>query len=113
MNQLLNACLPFARQMIERHGEFHPFGPSIATDGQIRLEAADPGHELPGGQRTIGLLTEGLREKALRQEITAAAICANIEMTGPDGQSEAIQVAVEHQNSRSGARVHALPEKWV
>src|SRR4051812_22233328 len=32
LDSLLNVCLPFAQQVLERHGEFFPFGASITAD---------------------------------------------------------------------------------
>jgi hypothetical protein len=57
MNELLDACLPFARQMIEQHGEFHPFGASMTPDGTLHLDGVDPGKEFPPGQDVVELLT--------------------------------------------------------
>jgi len=35
LDQLLNAVLPFAQQMLSKHGEFFPFGASMTIDGEI------------------------------------------------------------------------------
>jgi len=32
---LMNWLLPFARQMLERHGEFFPFGAAMRPNGQL------------------------------------------------------------------------------
>jgi hypothetical protein len=32
---LMNAVLPFAEQMLDRHGAFHPFGGAMGADGEV------------------------------------------------------------------------------
>jgi hypothetical protein len=96
MNQLLNACLPFARQMIEKHGEFFPFGASLEPDGAVNMVAAGTHEQVPASQQLIEELTGAFRTRAQRSEIRAAAICANIEMKTPERRSDAIQVTIEH-----------------
>jgi hypothetical protein len=38
LNELLNALLPFAQEMLTKHGEFFPFGVSIAAGGERRMD---------------------------------------------------------------------------
>jgi hypothetical protein len=37
MDELLMVCVPFATRMLEQHGEFHHFGASTDTAGQVHL----------------------------------------------------------------------------
>jgi hypothetical protein len=100
MNELLNACLPFARRMIEQHGEFHPFGASLATDGTVQFDGVDSDAAFPPGREVVELLRTALRAKAELEEINAAAICANVDMRAPGDQTQdAIQVAIEHRDA--------------
>jgi hypothetical protein len=112
MNELLNACLPFARQMIEQHGEFHPFGASMTPDGTLHLDGVDPGEEFPPGQDVVELLSTAMRTKAELHAINAAAICANVDMKLPSGQTQdVIQVANRASRCGTDPRVHALSEE--
>ena len=43
LDGLLNATLPFARQMLEKRGEFAPFGANVDEADETKMVAADPG----------------------------------------------------------------------
>ena len=99
LDQLLNALLPFAQQMLAKHGEFYPFGSSMALDGQIAAEAAYDGNEQPPSQTLIEMLTQAFKQRAEAGHLRAAGICYDIR-TIPPGQTEktdAICVSLEHQ----------------
>src|SRR2546426_1377236 len=87
LDQLLNALLPFAQQMLSKHGEFYPFGSAMTTDGQIQAHGAYDGDEHPPSQQLIDLLTQAFRQQAAAGHIRAAAICYDIR-TIPPGHSE-------------------------
>jgi hypothetical protein len=95
---LLNALLPFAQQMLAKHGEYFPFGGTMSTDGEITMVGADLSEEQPTSQEVLGLLIAGLREEAAPGKLRAAAVCFNASIT-PPGQSreiDAIKVHLEH-----------------
>jgi hypothetical protein len=103
LDQLLNAVLPFAQQMLAKHGEFFPFGSSMTTDGEIIANGAYDGDEQPPSQQLIDLLTQAFRQEAAAGKIRAAAICYDVR-TVPPGRSEktdAICVSSEHQNGEA------------
>ena len=103
LDQLLNALLPFAQQMLAKHGEFYPFGSSMTTAGEIVAHGAYDGDEQPPSQQLIDILTQAFRQQAVSSQIRAAAICYDIR-TIPPGQSEktvAICVSAEHQNGEA------------
>ena len=104
LDQLLNALLPFAQQMLAKHGEFYPFGSSMTTDGKIVAHGAYEGNENPPSQQLIDLLTHAFRQQAVVGQIRAAGICYDIR-TIPPGQSEktdAICMSLEHQSGEAG-----------
>jgi hypothetical protein len=39
LDELLNALLPFAQQLLSKHGEFYPFRSAMTTDGEIEAAA--------------------------------------------------------------------------
>ena len=43
LDRLLNTVLPFADEMLRRHGEFYPYGAAITREGEEQVFAADPG----------------------------------------------------------------------
>ncbi len=98
--QLLNALIPFAQQMLSRHGDYYPFGSSIGLDGTIAHISTFDGNEHPSSPQVIEKLTNIIREKIKNGEIKAAAICYDIR-TVPPGQnkkSDAIFIGLEHQS---------------
>lgn len=103
LNELLNALLPFAQQMLAEHGEFYPFGSTMTVEGEIVAQGASIGEEHPKSQPLIELLTEAYRQQALNGEIRAAGICYDVR-TIPPGQTEktdAVCLALEHQTGQS------------
>jgi hypothetical protein len=36
LDELLDTLLPFAQQMLQKHGEFFPFGAAMTSSGEIR-----------------------------------------------------------------------------
>lgn len=111
LNNLLNAILPFAQQMLAKHGEFYPCGSTMKTDGQIVAEAVYDGNEHPPSQQLIDMLTQIFKRQAAAGQIRAAAICYDVR-TIPPGQSQktdAICVDMEHQSGQC-ARIY-LPYK--
>jgi hypothetical protein len=103
LDQLLNAVVPFAQQMLAKHGEFFPFGSSMTTDGEIVANASYDGDEQPESKHLIELLTQAFRQEASSGKIRAAAICYDVR-TVPPGQSEktdAICVSAEHKNGEA------------
>jgi len=103
LDALLNVLFPFAQQMIQKRGEFFPFGASMASDGEIASVAGDVGEERPESQEVIDVLTEAFRQQAALGEIKAAGICLDAR-TVPPGQTEktdAILARLEHQDGEA------------
>lgn len=91
LDSLVNACLPFAQQQLERRGEFFPFGASIAADGETKMIAGDPGQgEHPLSSDVVSIMVDGLR--ARRDSLRAAAIATDVRLTDGD----AVRVELEH-----------------
>ena len=72
LDALLNALLPFAKQMLAKHGEFHPFGASMNNDGEISMTAGYTGDEHPEASEVIELLEQALRDAARRERAPRA-----------------------------------------
>src|SRR5262245_118669 len=101
---LLNSLLPFAQEMLAKHGEFFPFGMTMSLEGQIAAEAAYDGTEQPASEELIQMLTQTFRHKASMNLIRAAGICCDIR-TIPPGETkktDAICVSLEHQSGDAG-----------
>ena len=103
LDELLNALVPFAQQMLSKHGEFFPFGATMTTNGELTADAAYDGDEQPPSEQLIDLLTQGFRQQAASGQIRAAGICYDVRII-PPGQTEktdAICLALEHQTGEA------------
>ena len=103
LDELLNLLIPFAQQMLSKHGEFYPFGSAMSTDGKAEAHAAYEGDDNPPSEKLIDLLTRGFQQQAAAGLIRAAAICYDVRIV-PPGQTEksdAICVSAEHQNGEA------------
>lgn len=100
---LVDSLLPFAKSLLSEHGDFHPFGAIMASDGAIQWIAADTGEEFPSAQILIEAMTELIKDKAASEEIRAATICYNA-VTIPPGEvvkTDVIGFSVEQRSGES------------
>ena len=104
MDNMLDAALPFAQQMLAKHGEFHPYALSMSAGGEVAMVAADVGKEKAASLDVLALLYEGLAARA--QELRAAAIVSDVKLGSGE---DAIRVEVEHREG--GALAVVLPYK--
>lgn len=97
LTTLLEHCTEFARQMIEKAGEFYPFGAEIDREGQLKALGFADGSERPAPQDLYSYAQKVLSQRARAGEILGAAIAANVNIPAqfsapyPDG----IRVHVE------------------
>lgn len=96
LDGLLGASLPFAQEMLEKHGEFFPYACALSSSGETKLVAGDPGEgEQPSSVEVLQVLLEGLR--AERDELRAAALVSDVRLA----ESDAIRVQVEHMEGQA------------
>lgn len=107
MDNLLDAAIKFAQDMLAKRCEFYPFGASVSDAGQVGMAAADPGlGDHPDSLSVIEALTEGFRSAAAGGEIRAAAICCDVRVDDDgSGMTDAIRVTIEHRDDEP---VHVL-----
>ena len=115
LDSLLNAILPFAKQMLARHAAFHPFGATMSPDGQIALAAGMTGSEQPDADEVIQMLLSGFKTQAARNEILAAAVCFD-GLTVPPGLTEkadSICAQLEHASGDRAAVFLPYRKGWL
>lgn len=78
LHELLTYCLDFARTMLEKAGEFHPFGATLSQDGKVAAVSGYNGEELPKAQEIYGLLAGAFRSAAHNGEFLGVALAANV-----------------------------------
>lgn len=102
-NQLLNATMPFAEQMLRDHGEFLPFGAQMLPDGEIVSVAADDGEHHSRSQDLIDILQATFKEGAVEGDLVATALVYDVRVVPPGGsqKSDAIALNLDHRDNYS------------
>lgn len=102
-DQLINTLIPFAQEMISKHGEFFPFGSSIGTDGKVDLNAPYEVNNCPTSQLIIDVMTQAFRQSALDGKIRAAGICYDVRTIPPgkNKKTDAIWLSLEQQSGEA------------
>ena len=97
LDNLLSACIPFAQQMLAKHGSFLPFGCTMNPGGEISFAASYDDKPGVGAQEIAALLVEGFRAGAVSGEYKAIALCVDVRVDSPDGsgKTDAIRVTLE------------------
>ena len=101
LDDLLDAMLPFAHQMLDKHGEFYPFGAAMRRDGTVNMVAGDAGSEHPPSDQMMDLLRRRMRSK--QQEYLAVGLCYDVRVRArAEGETtDAICVSLEHREGRA------------
>ena len=93
LDGIAGAAIDAAQHLLDKNGEFHPFGVALTADGELRMLAADPGlGEKPDSQSVIDALYAGVVKD--RDGLRAAAVVADVRVDGGD----AIRVQFEHRD---------------
>jgi hypothetical protein len=102
-DKILNALLPFAKQMLAKHGAFFPCGAFLSASGQVNLLAAKSGNERLQPPALIETLLESLRQSAREEKYRATGICADVRVIPPGSieKSDAIQVSIEYPDGKA------------
>jgi hypothetical protein len=61
LEKLLDATVPFAKQMLTAHGEFYPYGATMDANGKITSVGGYTGDEHPKSAEVIDLLKGATR----------------------------------------------------
>lgn len=91
LDDLLNAALPFAQQMLEKNGEFYPYGVGVHLDGEVAMLAGWTGDEHPPSNEVLSVLVDGARQQS--GDLRAVALVADVLAGG----GAAIRVELEHR----------------
>src|SRR5688500_16054965 len=92
-----------AEQLLEKHGEFYPFGISLDPDGQVIASSAECEEVHPDPSSVREQLWSGLGALLERGEVKAFAVAANVTFTPPGAEErlDAVQVTLRHQNGET------------
>ena len=107
LDEVLNAVLPLAQQMLGKYGEFYPIGASMTSAGKVGLVGVMPESDHPEAQEIIDLLMAQLVDDAAKREIRASVICFDGSAI-PPGQSTKSDAICAHLEHESGLCVAAF-----
>jgi hypothetical protein len=98
LDLLLDHLFGFAKQQIERHGEFFPFAAAVGADGELRPVATQLDEEHPASTDVIDDLYRVLTTEASSGAIRAAGVCADVLITPPGSETktDALRADLEH-----------------
>jgi len=101
--QLMDSVLPFAEQMLNKHGEFVPYGGAMKSNGEIISVAGTDGEEQPKSTDIIQILQDGFRNEAENGNYKATAIVYDVRVRSPErgDPSDAIAIALDHKSGYS------------
>jgi len=103
LDNLLSTCIPFAQQMLAKHGTFFPFGCTMSPAGEINLAAGYDDKPGVNAQEIIDLMLEGFRAGARSGDYKAVALCVDVRVDAPDGsgKTDAIRVTLEENGGEA------------
>ena len=101
VERLLEEGMPFAVKMLQRHGEFHPFGVVTRTGGEIAHFGAWTGEEFPLAAKLVESLINAIRSQS--SELSSSAIFRNVSVReATSGEPvDAIEAGLEHSKGYS------------
>jgi hypothetical protein len=100
---LMNAFIPFGRQMLEKNSEFFPYGGAMSPEGEITFVAGYDGNNRPLSGDIIDVLKDGFRKAAKQNKYKATGIFfdAKVLPPGKKEKTDALAIALDHQDNYS------------
>ena len=95
-NALLESLMPFAEQMLKKHGEFFPFGAAVRPSGEVAAHEADLGQEQPPSEQVVNLLVQAFQNESREGKVRAVGICFDGRITQDDKPVDAVILNLEH-----------------
>jgi len=103
LDPLLDEALQAACHLLEKNGEFFPFGVVLRSDGETRHVQGWTASEQPPPAEVIDLLLRGFRNGAASREYRATALVRDVRVKDQhqDLTTDAISVTLEHEDGTS------------
>lgn len=98
LNELLRHLAPFARDMLERHGGFHPFAAIMNSNCEVVAIGREPEEMAASSNEQIEAILEMFRELADAGGLRATGIGIDVRTVPPDARepTDAICIRLEH-----------------
>jgi hypothetical protein len=98
---LLETLMPFAEQMLNKHGEFYPFGAAVNAQGEVVSVSPEEETEMPASEEVIQSLTRRLDTEARAGNARATGICYNGRIVQEGKEIDAIICTLEHESGEA------------
>ena len=100
---LMNALISFGEQMLERRGDFFPYGGAMKTNGEIISVVEYDGSDQPPSQNVIDQLRNNFSLAAKEGKYKATGIFFDVRIIPPYSakKTDAIAVALDHKENYS------------
>jgi hypothetical protein len=100
---LMNSALPVAKQMLQEHGEFFPFGLALNAKGQVLTVAGHDESEHPTSEDFIRQVKQTFVARAAAGEYRATALVYEVQVQTPNRgvSTDAIAIALDHRDNYS------------
>lgn len=99
-NEVLNACVSYAKRMLRRYRQFAPFAYRMNLEGKVALETVAQHDMPPEPALLLDLLYQQLSERAKKGLLVAAGTASNVTMgkASEEGFPDAVMVEIEHKD---------------
>ncbi len=93
--------LPFAKQCLEKWGEFHPFGAALKSDGSVIGFGVD--NAQASSPEKVQFLRDAFVERAAQGKVKATVLVYDTRLTDPDTgeKRDAITIELDHRENYS------------
>jgi hypothetical protein len=100
---LVDAVMPLAKQMLDRKGDFSPYGAAMTADGRITSVGTNEGQALPASIAVIRDLKAVFIAGAKERKFKATALVYKVSITLPASgrQSDVVAVSLNHRDGSS------------
>lgn len=101
--QIMTTMIPLAKQMLEKHGAFAPYGGAMTPNGEVVPVVGYSGTEPPPSQEIIDALNAAFRAGADAGQYKATGLFSDVEVVPPGAteRTHAVAVALDHQDDYS------------
>ena len=103
LTDLLNPMLDFAKEQLEKHGEFLPFGAYLDSEDELRLAMLEEDVEASDADEYVWQLASCLAQSVGEGRDRAAVFCVNCRVL-PPGYSEMSDALCIHFEDQLGER---------
>jgi hypothetical protein len=99
----MDTLLTFAQKMLDKNGEYYPFGASMDKKEEIAIVSGKTENDHPESNELIDIIKNGLINAVKKDEVIAVGICfdVRIALPGNNEKSDAVQIDLEHIDGQS------------